>query len=157
MGEDLIKKLKKELTSNESLEDKEVRLVRFQFYKKSNLLKIIVRACENLSDEDEQLFKNVVLKNIQINVNVEVLCYLDIKGASKEDIISKYWLEVVGDITRKFPLAKEVLSSEHREIINDKRILIKYGSEALIKHLKKKDIEKIISKQIQDLFAVDLP
>lgn len=156
MGEDLIKKLKKELTSNESLEDKEVRLVRFQFYKKSNLLKIIVRACENLSDEDEQHIKNVVLKNIQINVNVEVLCYLDIKGASKEDIISKYWLEVVGDITRKFPLAKEVLSSEHREIINDKRILIKYGSEALIKHLKKKDIEKIISKQIQDLFAVDL-
>lgn len=156
MSEDLIKKIKKELVSNESLDDKDVRLVRFQFYKKSNLLKIIVRASEDLSAEEEEYIKNVVINNIQLNIDVEVLCYLDVKGASKEDIISKYWLEVVGDITRKFPLAKEILSSKYREIVNDKRVVIRYGSEALIKHLKKKDIEKIISKQIEDIFAVDL-
>ena len=44
MGEDFIKILNKEINKNENLEDKEIILKRFQFYKKSEILKVILKA-----------------------------------------------------------------------------------------------------------------
>ena len=151
MSTEFIKKLRIELNKNESLEDKELKLIRVQFFKKSNLLKIMVRAKESINKEEEDFIKNTVLKELGLNVDVEILCYKDVYNISTEEIINKYWIDITQDIVRKNPLAKEVLNSKHKNIVNNK-VTIGYGSEALIKHLKTKKIEEKISEKIEDIF-----
>jgi len=151
LSTEFIKKLRIELKKNESLDDKELKLIRFQFLKKSNLLKIIVRAQESLIEEEETFIKNTVLKELGLNIDVEILCYMDICNLSTEDIVNKYWLDITQDIARKNPLAKEILNSKHKKIINNK-VTIGCGSEALVKHLKTKKVEEKISEKIEDIF-----
>ncbi|MGG7175990.1 PolC-type DNA polymerase III [Clostridium paraputrificum] len=152
MSEDFIKKLNTQLNKNEALEDKEVRLARFQFFRKSNLLKVVIRAKETLNEDEESFVKKLIMKNLGLNIDINILCYKDVVGISAEDIINKYWLEVVGDIVRKIPLSREVLFSDYK-CIKDNKIVIRYGGEALINHLKRKDIENLISAQISDVFG----
>ncbi|MDD6796132.1 MAG: PolC-type DNA polymerase III [Clostridiaceae bacterium] len=151
MSEDFLKKLIKELHKKESLEDKDLKLVRVQFFKKSNLLKVVVRATENLSKEEEEYITNVIIKNLDLDIDVEIICYRDFYNVSAEEIANKYWLEVTGDIIRKNPLAKQVLCSSHKTI-SDKKIVIRSGTDALVRHLKGKRIEEQVSHQINDIF-----
>ncbi|PRR84200.1 PolC-type DNA polymerase III [Clostridium vincentii] len=155
MSTDFIKKLRMELKKNESLEDKELKLIRFQFLKKSNLLKIIVRAQESLNKEEESFIKNTVLKELGLNIDVEILCYKDVCNLSTEEIVNKYWLDITQEIVKKNPLAKEVLNSKHRSIVNNK-VIIGYGSEALVNHLKTKKVEEKISEKIKDIFNTQI-
>ena len=57
MSQEFIKILKKEINNNEVLEDKEIQILRFQFYKKSQTLKIILKAIETLNQVDEEALK----------------------------------------------------------------------------------------------------
>ncbi|WP_338627454.1 PolC-type DNA polymerase III [Clostridium baratii] len=152
MSEEFIKKLNKEITKNENLEDKEIKLNRFQFYKKSNILKVVLKCKESLVEEEEKWLVELVKRNLGFNINVELLVYKDVEGASVTDIVNKYWSNVVLNIVKKNPLSKNVLYSKHK-IIDEDIITIKYGSEAIINHLKKKDIERKVSAQINDIFG----
>ena len=152
MSEEFIKKLNKEITKNENLEDKEIKLNRFQFYKKSNILKVVLKCKESLVEEEEKWLVELVKRNLGFNINVELLVYKDVEGASATDIVNKYWSNVVLNIVKKNPLSKNVLYSKHK-IIDEDIITIKYGSEAIINHLKKKDIERKVSAQINDIFG----
>ncbi|MEG1481044.1 PolC-type DNA polymerase III [Clostridium sp.] len=152
MSEEFINKLNKEITKNEKLEEKEIKLNRFQFYKKSNILKVVVKCKENLNEEDEKWLINLVKKNIRLDVKIELLVYKDVEGASTSDIVNKYWSDVVLNIVKKNPLSKNALFSKYKTIEGD-NIIIKYGSEAIVKHLKKKDVERMVSSQINDIFG----
>ncbi|MEG2738562.1 PolC-type DNA polymerase III [Clostridium sp.] len=152
MSEEFINKLNKEITKNEKLEEKEIKLNRFQFYKKSNILKVVVKCKENLNEEDEKWLISLVKKNIRLDVKIELLVYKDVEGASTSDIVNKYWSDVVLNIVKKNPLSKNALFSKYKTIEGD-NIIIKYGSEAIVKHLKKKDVERMVSSQINDIFG----
>ncbi|MEG1002408.1 MAG: PolC-type DNA polymerase III [Clostridium sp.] len=152
MSEEFINKLNKEITKNEKLEEKEIKLNRFQFYKKSNILKVVVKCKENLNEEDEKWLISLVKKNIRLDVKIELLVYKDVEGASTSDIVNKYWSDVVLNIVKKNPLSKNALFSKNKTIEGD-NIIIKYGSEAIVKHLKKKDVERMVSSQINDIFG----
>ncbi|MGL4571892.1 MAG: PolC-type DNA polymerase III [Clostridium sp.] len=152
MSEEFINKLNKEITKNEKLEEKEIKLNRFQFYKKSNILKVVVKCKENLNEEDEKWLISLVKKNIRLDVKIELLVYKDVEGASTSDIVNKYWSDVVLNIVKKNPLSKNALFSKYK-IIEGDNIIIKYGSEAIVKHLKKKDVERMVSSQINDIFG----
>lgn len=152
MSEEFINKLNKEITKNEKLEEKEIKLNRFQFYKKSNILKVVVKCKENLNEEDEKWLISLVKKNIRLDVKIELLVYKDVEGASTSDIVNKYWSDVVLNIVKKNPLSKNALFSKYKTIQGD-NIIIKYGSEAIVKHLKKKDVERMVSSQINDIFG----
>ena len=151
MSEDFIKKLCINLNKNESLYEKNLNILRFQFFRKSRLLKVILRALESLNDEEENYIKDTITKILGIQVNIEILCYRDMKGISLEDISSKYWLEAVGDVIKKNPLSKTILCSNNKRIEGDK-IIVNSSSEALINHLKNKRIEDEISNHIDDIF-----
>ncbi|MBP1888511.1 DNA polymerase-3 subunit alpha (Gram-positive type) [Clostridium moniliforme] len=153
MSEEFIKRLNKEINKKENLEDKEIKLNRFQFYKKSNVLKVILKCKESLTESEEEFLKKLIVKNLGININVELLVYKDVEGASIKDILEKYWSDVVLNIVKKNPLSKNVLYSKHKDIDKDV-IIIRYGSEAIVKHLKNKDIERKVSARIHDIFGV---
>ena len=151
MEETFSQKILKEINKNESLEDKEIKITRFQFFRKSNLLKLIIKALENLDEEEETFIKNAVIKQLELPVEVQILCYKEVQNISLQEICDKYWMEVIGDVIRKTPLARGVLTAGTREVDNNK-IIISYPGEALIQHLKNKSVDSIIVEHIQDLF-----
>lgn len=155
MKEDFLKKIYLEINSDEILEDKEIKIKKIQYFKKSNILKVIIKAKEVLNDKEESFVKKIILKNLGVTVDVELRCYKEVSGISTDDILNKYWMEVVLDIIQRIPLSREVLTSKNKSIENNK-IYIEYGSEALIKHLKNKDIENRIKCQIEDIFNTRL-
>ena len=129
MSEEFIKGLYVNLNKKESLYEKGLKILRFQFFRKSNLLKVILRTLEVLNEDEE------------------LLCYKDVRDASIEEISSKYWMDVVGEVIKKNPLVKDILCSKNRKIEKNK-IVISYGCEALINHIRKKYIEEEISSHI---------
>lgn len=151
MSEEFIKGLYVNLNKKESLYEKGLKILRFQFFRKSNLLKVILRTLEVLNEDEEDYFKNTVKKALGVDVNVELLCYKDVRDASIEEISSKYWMDVVGEVIKKNPLVKDILCSKNRKIEKNK-IVISYGCEALINHIRKKYIEEEISSHIDDIF-----
>lgn len=151
MSEEFIKGLYVNLNKKESLYEKGLKILRFQFFRKSNLLKVILRTLEVLNEDEEDYFKNTVKKALGVDVNVELLCYKDVRDASIEEISSKYWMDVVGEVIKKNPLVKDILCSKNRKIEKNK-IVISYGCEALINHIRKKHIEEEISSHIDDIF-----
>ena len=152
MSEEFIKKINKEINKNDELEDKQIELSRFQFFRKSNILKVIMKCKDSLIPSEEEWIKKLIVTNLGLNITVELLVYKDVKDASIDDILTKYWSDVVLDIVRKNPLSKNVLYSKHKNIKDD-RITIRYGSEPIINHLKKKDVERKVSSQIHDIFG----
>ena len=153
MSEEFIKNINKEIKKNDTLEEKEIKLSRFQFYKKSNILKVVIKSKHDLSNREEDWIKGLITKNLGININIELLIYKDVDDATAYEIIKKYWSDVVLDIVKKNPLSKNVLYSKNKEVVDNNTIIIRYGSEAIINHLKKKDIEKKVSYQIRDIFG----
>ena len=152
MSEEFIKKINKEINKNNELEDKEIEISRFQFFRKSNILKVIMKCKDSLIPSEEEWIKKLIATNLGLNITVELLVYKDVKDTSIDDILTKYWSDVVLDIVRKNPLSKNVLYSKHKNIKDDS-ITIRYGSEAIINHLKKKDVERKVSSQIHDIFG----
>ena len=116
MSEEFIKGLYVNLNKKESLYEKGLKILRFQFFRKSNLLKVILRTLEVLNEDEEDYFKNTVKKALGVDVNVELLCYKDVRDASIEEISSKYWMDVVGEVIKKNPLVKDILCSKNRKI-----------------------------------------
>lgn len=151
MSEDFIKGLYLNLNKKESLYEKGLKILRFQFFRKSNLFKVILRALETLNEDEEDYFKNTVKKALGVDVNVEILCYKDVRDTSVEEIANKYWMEVIGEVLRKNPLAKEILCSKNKKV-EENKIIINYGCQALINHIRNKHIEEEISSHIDDIF-----
>ena len=153
MGQEFIKILRKEINNNEALEDKEIQILRFQFYKKSQTLKIILKAIETLNQIDEEALKKIVLKCLGFDVNIEILCYKDVSNVSLEDIIGREWSNVVEEIARKLPLCRPILYSANKQI-EGKTINIYSGNETLINHAINKKINLLIEGSIKDIFNI---
>ena len=73
------------------LEEKDIQLLRFQFFKKSQTLKIIIKCSEILNNIEEEEFKKLVLKNLGFHVETEILCYRDVTNCTIDDIVGEHW------------------------------------------------------------------
>lgn len=153
MSKEFLKKVKAEIYKEESISDKEVQIIRFQFFKKSNILKVIIKSNEAISNSEEEIIKKSILNNLKLSIEINILCYIRTKNTTIEEVATKYWLEVISDIALKHPLAKGVLMCKHREV-KDNKIIISYPLEAIINHIKIKAIDEAIKSQIEDLFDI---
>ena len=61
---EFIKSLSKEIRKNEMFEDKNIQLLRFQFFKKSDTLKIVLRSIDPLNSSEEEELKSLILKKL---------------------------------------------------------------------------------------------
>ena len=57
MSENALKLIKKEINKEDTLEDKEIKIIKFQFFKKSNILKVVLRGKDGLNNEEEDKLK----------------------------------------------------------------------------------------------------
>ena len=62
LSDDIIKKLTLEINKHESLEDKELKIIKFQLLRKSMILKVVLRGKEKLAHEEEELIKKIICK-----------------------------------------------------------------------------------------------
>ena len=60
MSENALKLIKKEINKEDSLEDKEINIIKFQFFKKSNILKVVLRGKDGLNNEEEDKVKKAI-------------------------------------------------------------------------------------------------
>lgn len=155
MSEDILKKIIIEINKTESIEDKEIKIIRFQFLRKSNLLKVVLRGKEYLLKDEERLVKKAIKNVLRLNVDIDILFYKDVSNITLEKIIESYWLDVVKDIIKKTPLSKTLLLTAIKEV-KDNRLVVKNGYDKLTDHLIKKDISKDIATSIEDIFGMNV-
>lgn len=153
MSNDIIKKITLELNKIESLYDKEIKIEKFQYLKKSNILKAILKGSEFISNIEEDQIKKLIKSLIKINVDVDIVFYKDITDITLQEICDKYFFDAIKHIIEKTPLSKTVLLSGKKEIKND-TLIINNGYEEVTEFLKKKGIEKDIAREIKDIFGV---
>jgi DNA polymerase III subunit alpha, Gram-positive type len=153
LSEDALKLIKKEINKNESLEDKGINIIKFQFLKKSNLLKVVLRGKDGLNNQEEDEVKRAIKKTLGIDINIEVLFYRDISNLTLNEIVEKHWIEVTEDVMKKAPLSKSVLT-KGKKTVNGNTINIASGYDKINEHLNTKDIPKQIALKIESIFGI---
>lgn len=153
MSEDILKKITLEINKHESLEDKELKIIRFQLLKKSNILKVILRGKERLAIEEEELIKKIICKTLMIRITVEIIFYRDASNISLEEVVKSHWLECISDTVKKTPLCKTLLLSSKR-IVEGNKVIVLNGYDKVTDHLKSKCGEKSIEGSIEAIFGL---
>ena len=154
LSEDILKKIIIEINKTESIYDKEIKIGRFQFLRKSNLLKVVLRGKEYLLKDEEKLVKKAIKKVLNLNIDIDILFYKDVSDITLEQIVENYWLDVIKDIIKKTPLAKTLLLTAKKEV-KDNKVIVKNGYDKLTDHLINKDIPKEITTSIENIFGVN--
>ena len=153
MSEDILKKITLEINKHESLEDKELKIIRFQLLKKSNILKVILRGKERLAIEEEELIKKIICKTLMIRITIEILFYKDASNISLEEVVESHWLECISDTIKKTPLCKTLLLSSKR-VVEGNKIIVLNGYDKVTEHLKSKYGDKSIEGTIEAIFGL---
>ena len=154
MSEDVLKKLTLEINKHESLEDKELRIIKFQFLRKSMILKVVLRGKEKLAIEEEQLIKNIIRKTLMLKVVVEIIFYRDASNITLEEVVEDHWIECISDTIKKTPLCKTLLLN-CKKVIKNNKVLVLNGYDKLTEHLNSKDGSKSIENSIRVIFGID--
>ena len=153
MSEDVLKKLTLEINKHESLEDKELKIIKFQFLKKSMILKVVLRGKEKLAIEEEQLIKNIICRTLMMKITVEIVFYRDASDITLEEIIQNHWIECISDIIKKTPLCKTLLLNCKKEVKGN-RVLVLNGYDKLTEHFNSKGGAKSIEDTIRVIFGI---
>nr|WP_125153735.1 PolC-type DNA polymerase III [Clostridium rectalis] len=152
MSIDLAKVLKNDCAEASEL-FQGIKILRIQYLKKSNKLKIVIKAFKPIKKDTEEKIKTLLLKRLISFTDVEIICYKDISNISLEDVCEKYWFELVHGVINYIPLSKECLLSSIRKI-EDNILFLSYGNNFLYNILKNKKIEKTISSVLKDMFGI---
>jgi len=153
LSENTLKLIKKEINKDDSLEDKEINIVKFQFLRKSNVLKVVLRGKDGLNNEEEDKVIRAIKNALNIDINIEVLFYRDVSSLSLEEVIEKHWTEVIGNILKKVPLAKSVLTKGLKKV-DGNNVIISSGYDKINEHLNSRGIPKQISINIESIFGL---
>ena len=153
MSDDIIKKLTLEINKHESLEDKELKIIKFQLLRKSMILKVVLRGKEKLAHEEEELIKKIICKTLMIRITVEIVFYRDASDISLEEVIQNHWIECISSTIKKTPLCKSLLLNCRKEI-NGSKVIVYNGYDKLTDHLKGKNGEKSLEDTVKAMFGI---
>lgn len=153
MSDDIIKKLTLEINKQESLEDKEIKIIKFQLLRKSMILKVVLRGKENLALEEEELIKKIICKTLMIRITVEIVFYRDASDIKLDEVIQNHWIECISETIKKTPLCKSLLLNCKKEV-NENKIFVFNGYDKLTEHLKAKGGEKSLEDAVKTIFGI---
>ena len=153
MSENTLKLIKKEINKDEVLEDKELNILKFQFLKKSNVLKVVLRGKDDLNIEEEQKIKRIIKNILKLDIDIEILFFRDISNLTLDEVIEKHWIEIIEGIIKNTPLSKTVLTKGLKEV-KDNSIVISSGYEKINEHLNAKGIPNEIAFKIESIFGL---
>ncbi len=153
MSNDIIKKISTEIRKIESLQDKNVRIEKFQYLKKKNVLNVLLKGEEFLSDIEEEQIKKLISALVKINVEIEVVFYKDISDITLKEVSESYFIDSIKNIVQKTPIAKSILLASKREV-KENVLFLKNGFKEVTEILKHKGIESELAKEIKNTFGI---
>lgn len=134
---------------------KNITFKRIQYLKNEEMLRVILKSEELIDDRIKNVVKSIILNKLSYIKNIELVCLKDISNTNIEEIIDKYWNDVVSVITKTIPLGKECLSNCEKKIV-DGKLHINYSNEFVCKILRNKNVESLIRHTIKDIFGIDI-
>ncbi|WP_291633032.1 exonuclease domain-containing protein, partial [Clostridium sp.] len=159
MNASLAEMLKNEFNLNEETLEDDIKVIRVQYLKKSNKLRVLIKSFEDINDNKKILIKNIISKRLcgssDINLNdIQLVCYKDVSDATIEDVKDKFWLDVVNVIATSQPSSKDSLLKSSR-IIENGMLKIQCGNDFMCKILRDKNIEVLIKNTVNDMFGIN--
>ncbi|ENK1241954.1 PolC-type DNA polymerase III [Clostridium botulinum] len=145
--------LQKEINKEEFDIDKEIKIVRVQYFRKKNKLKIILKSIENFTKEKESHIKNILKDRFSMVEDFEIICYKDLSHVTLEELSKKYWVDIVNLASSSVPIARDCLLKSKREVSEDS-INITYNNEFLCRFLSKNRFESKLKSYIRDIFGI---
>ncbi|WP_246578148.1 PolC-type DNA polymerase III [Clostridium frigoris] len=139
--------------NDETLVD-DIKVLRVQYLKKSNKLRVIIKSFEDTDDNKKLLIKKIISKRLCSFNDIQLICYRDVSNATIEDVKNKFWLDVVNVISISEPSSKDSLLKSTR-IIENGILKIQCGNDFMCKILRDKNIEVLMKNTINDMFGVN--
>ncbi|WP_375293678.1 PolC-type DNA polymerase III [Clostridium estertheticum] len=146
--------LKNDLDLNEETLVDNIKVLRVQYLKKSNKLRVIIKSFEDTDDNKKLLIKEIISKRLCSFNDIQLICYHDVSNATIEDVKDKFWLDVVNVISISEPSSKDSLLKSTR-IIENGILKIQCGNDFMCKILRDKNIELLMKNTINDMFGVE--
>ncbi|MBU3214089.1 PolC-type DNA polymerase III [Clostridium estertheticum] len=153
MNASLAQMLKNDLDLNEETLVDNIKVLRVQYLKKSNKLRVIIKSFEDTDDNKKLLIKQIISKRLCSFNDIQLICYHDVSNATIEDVKDKFWLDVVNVISISEPSSKDSLLKSTR-IIENGILKIQCGNDFMCKILRDKNIELLMKNTINDMFGV---
>ncbi|MCB2341005.1 PolC-type DNA polymerase III [Clostridium estertheticum] len=154
MNASLAQMLKNDLDLNEETLVDNIKVLRVQYLKKSNKLRVIIKSFEDTDDNKKLLIKEIISKRLCSFNDIQLICYHDVSDATIEDVKDKFWLDVVNVISISEPSSKDSLLKSTR-IVENGILKIQCGNDFMCKILRDKNIELLMKNTINDMFGVD--
>lgn len=154
MAVDIVKMLQEDIDCSSDIIEENIKLLKIQYLKKSNKLKIIVKSVNDLSSKIQDKIKEIINKKLGLLCHIDLICYRDISNVSLEQVCQNYWFELVNILSSSIPLCKDCLIQSSRKV-EGSTIKIYHGNQFLCTLLKNKNIEKTISRTVKDVFGIN--
>ncbi|MEY7999616.1 PolC-type DNA polymerase III [Clostridium sp. Mt-5] len=154
MSLDIVKILQKDLDYDSHTLEEDIKLLKIQYLRKSNKLKVIVKSGENLNHSIQSKIKSIINKKLGNFFNIDLICYRDISNVSLKEISENYWAQLVDVLSSYIPVCKEFLLKSSRKVEKD-IIKVFSGNEFICNLLKNKNIEKLMIRSIRNIFGVN--
>lgn len=154
MGVDIVKMLQEDLDLDSNTMTESIKLLKIQYLKKSNKLKVILKSQESLDSRIQSKIRDIINKKLGGFCSIELICYKDISNVCLKDISEVHWIELTGIMASYIPVCREFLEKCSKEVEGD-LLKISTGNEFICNLLKNKNIEKLMCRTIRDLFGVE--
>lgn len=151
MSAEFIKRINDTLKKDENLYDLEFEVEKFQLVKSKNLLKVIIKSKNQIDSESQKNIKRYIKKTLGMDIEIELVIFVNISNATLEDISTKYWFNIIDGIVKEYPIMKPLLTTANRNI-EDGKIIIESGYEYLVSLNKKNKVDSKIKNIIKSTF-----
>lgn len=155
MNASLVELLKADIDKNDAFEDYDIKVLRIQYLKKSEKLRIVLKYRFELSENKKKMVFDMISKRLICFSNIEILWYRDIDKVSVDEVAGAYWIDVVSSAASSFPSIKSILLKAEKKV-KDSQIIIYMPNVFMCNFLKNKNIEILIKKAIQDMFDLNI-
>ncbi|MBU5482781.1 PolC-type DNA polymerase III [Clostridium sp. MSJ-11] len=153
MNIDLAKILHDENPSSQDLL-KDIKILKIQYLKKSNKLKVILKSFNEFNKDMETRFKEMLYKKFNFFNDIELVFYKDISNVTLKDLCNNYWCELTNAVVTHVPLAKECMLNGDKSV-EDNILTIRYGNEFIYNMLRNKNFEELTYNIIRDIFGLE--
>jgi DNA polymerase-3 subunit alpha (Gram-positive type) len=154
MNVSLAEMLKNDFDVNEETLVDDIKVLRVQYLKKSNRLRVIIKSFEDIDDNKNLLIRNIISKRLGSFQDIQLICYKDVSNATIEDVKDKFWSDIVNVISTSEPSSKDSLLKSSR-VIENGTLKIQCGNDFMCKILRDKNIEVLLKTTINDMFGVN--
>lgn len=154
MGSEFLKTINKKLQNDENLENLEFTVEKFQLLKNKSLLKVIIKSKDKINNENCDVIKKYINDILKLNIDIELVIYIDLKDMTLNSLANEYWLDATGDILSKHSILKPLLTSGSRALVGNK-IVIESAFDYLVDYANKKEIDTLIRNTVKNVFGLE--